>query len=66
MIDVKGPAVDPETFRVVGHCCGIRIPAIQALTGDGLKWEFTAESKAGLVAEGVLPAEEQREPTKVG
>ena len=66
MIDVKGPAIDPDTFQVVGHCCGIRIPAIQALTGEGLKWEFTAESKAELVAERVLPAEKQREPPKVG
>ena len=66
MIDVKGPAIDPDTFQVVGHCCGIRIPAIQALTGEGLKWEFTAESKAELVAEGGLPAEKQREPPKVG
>lgn len=58
MTDVKGPAIDPETFQVVGHCCGIRIPAIQALTGEGLKWEFTPESKAELVADGVLPADE--------
>ena len=66
MTDVKGPAIDPETFQVVGHCCGIRIPAIQALTGEGLKWEFTPESKAGLVADGVPPAEEPREPSKAG
>ena len=66
MADVKGPAIDPDTFQVVGHCCGIRIPAIQALPGEGLKWELTPESKAELVAEGVLPAEEQREPPKAG
>jgi hypothetical protein len=64
MADVKGPAIDPEDFRVVGHCCGIRIPAIQALTDEGLKWELTPESKAALVAQGVLPAEERREPPK--
>jgi len=62
MTEVKGPAVDPDAFQVVGHCCGIRIPAVQALTGEGLKWELTAESKAELVAAGVLPAEERREP----
>lgn len=62
MSDVKGPAIDPETFRVVGHCCGIRIPAIQTLAGEGLKWELTPESKAELEAEGVLPAEKPRDP----
>ncbi|NJD31829.1 MAG: hypothetical protein FIB04_08085 [Gammaproteobacteria bacterium] len=61
MADVKGPAIDPDTFQVVGHCCGIRIPAIQALPGEGMKWELTPESKAELVAEGVLPAEERRD-----
>ena len=62
MTEVKGPAVGPDAFQVVGHCCDIRIPAVQALTGDGMKWEFTAESKAELVAEGVRPAEERRDP----
>ena len=62
MTEAKGPAIEPDTFQVVGHCCGIRIPAVQSLTGEGLKWELTAESKAELVAEGVLPTEEQREP----
>lgn len=66
MADVKGPAIEPETFRVVGHCCGIRIPAIQSLSGEGMKWELTPELKSELVAEGVLPADEQREPPKVG
>ena len=66
MTDVKGPAIDPETFQVVGHCCGIRIPAIQAVPGEGLKWELTPESKAELVAKGILPADDQREPPKVG
>ena len=66
MTDVKGPAIDPDTFQVVGHCCGIRIPAIQALPGEGLKWELTPESRAELVAEGVLPADEERERPKAG
>lgn len=66
MSDVKGPAIEPESFGVVGHCCGIRIPAIQALEDEGLKWELTPESKAELIAKGVLPADERREPPKAG
>ena len=61
---IKGPAIDPEAFRVEGHCCGIRLPALRELTGDGLQWEFTPETKAELVAAGVLPAEAERDPSK--
>ena len=61
---IKGPAIDPEAFRVEGHCCGIRLPALQELTGEGLQWEFTPETKAELVAAGVLPAEAERDPSK--
>jgi hypothetical protein len=61
MADIKGPAIDPETFRVEGHCCGIRIPALQTMSDRGLEWELTPETKAQLVAEGVLPAEELRD-----
>jgi hypothetical protein len=64
MADIKGPAIDPETFRVEGHCCGIRIPSLQAMNDGGLEWELTPETKARLVAEGVLPDDEQRHAPK--
>ncbi len=64
MTDIKGPAVDPETFRVEGHCCGIRLPALKELTGDGIQFEFSPETKAELVASGVLPAEDANDPPK--
>ena len=63
---IKGPAIDPEAFRVEGHCCGIRLPALKDLTGEGLQWEFTPEAKADLVAAGVLPAEAKLDPPKSG
>jgi hypothetical protein len=61
---IKGPAIDPEAFRVEGHCCGIRLPALKELTGEGLQWEFTPETKAELVAAGVLPAEAEHDSPK--
>jgi hypothetical protein len=57
MSDIKGPAIDPEAFRVEGHCCGIRLPALKELTGEGLQWEPKPETTAELVAAGVLSAE---------
>ena len=63
---IKGPAIDPEAFRVEGHCCGIRLPALKELTGDGIRWEFTPETKADLVAAGVLPVEAELDPPKSG
>lgn len=65
MTDIKGPAVEPEAFRVEGHCCGIRLPALKELTeGDGIRFEFLPETKAELVAAGVLHAEDANEPPK--
>ncbi len=64
MTDIKGPAIDPETFRVEGHCCGIRIPALADLTGEGLRFEISAELKAELVAAGILTVEGRPEPPK--
>jgi len=62
MTRIKGPAVDPETFRVEGHCCGIRLPALQELTGEGIRFELSPETKAELVAAGVLRAEDAERP----
>ena len=50
MTDIKGPAVDPEAFRVEGHCCGIRLPVLKELTGQGIQFELSPEMKAELVA----------------
>jgi hypothetical protein len=60
MNEITGPAVDPEAFRVEGHCCGIRLPVLKTLTGQGIRFELTPEAKAQLVAEGVLPDEDER------
>jgi hypothetical protein len=65
MSDIKGPAIDPEAFRVEGHCCGIRWPALKTLTGEGLQWEFTSETKAALVATGRLAPDDGREPPPI-
>lgn len=64
MSDIKGPAVDPEAFRVEGHCCGIRLPVMKTLTEDGIRFELTPEAKAQLIAEGVLPADGGRDQPK--
>lgn len=64
MTEIKGPAVDPEAFRVVGHCCGIRIPALMELTGEGFQFEFSPETRAELVAAGLLRAEDENDPPK--
>lgn len=56
MVDVKGPAVDPDAFRVEGHCCAIRLPGMANLSGDGSLYRLTPEARAQLVREGVLPA----------
>jgi len=57
MADIKGPTVDTEAFRAEGHCCGIRLPALNTLTESGIPLELTPEAKAQLVAEGILPDE---------
>jgi len=62
MTDIKGPAVDPETFRVEGHCCGIRLPALKELTSEGIKFELTPETRAELVKAGVLLPDDNSEP----
>jgi len=59
MADIKGPTVDTEAFRAEGHCCGIRLPALNTLTESGIPLELTPEAKAQLVAEGILPDESE-------
>ena len=64
MVEIKGPAVDPAAFRVEGHCCGIRLPVLKELTGEGLQFELSPETKTELIAAGVLSAEDGNEPPK--
>jgi hypothetical protein len=66
MIDVKGPAVDPEAFRVEGHCCGILLPVLKELTGEGIQFDLSPETKAELVASGLLTAEVKHKRPKTG
>lgn len=56
MVDVKGPAVDPDAFRVEGHCCAIRLPGVSKLEEGGALYRLTPEAQAQLVRDGVLPA----------
>ena len=62
----KGPAVDPEAFRVAGHCCGIRLPVLKTLTDEdeGLRFELTPEARTQLVAEGLMRRDQGRDPPK--
>ena len=62
MTEFRGPAIDPEAFRVEGHCCGIRIPALKDLTGEGVRFEVSPVLKAELAAAGIEVAEERHEP----
>jgi hypothetical protein len=64
MADIKGPTVDSEAFRAEGHCCGIRLPALNTLTETGIPLELTPEARAQLVAEGVLPDASEPAPTR--
>jgi hypothetical protein len=53
MKDTRGPAIDPDAFRVEGHCCSIRLPVLETLTEEGLRFEFTPQVRAELVATGM-------------
>jgi hypothetical protein len=58
MNGIRGPAVDPEAFRVEGHCCGIRLPVLQTLADEGLRFEFTPQLRAESMQKGMsLPGE---------
>lgn len=57
MSDVKGPAVDPDAFRVEGHCCAIRLPGMATLSSGGSLYQLTPEVRAYMVKEGILPLE---------
>jgi hypothetical protein len=57
MTDIKGPAIDAKAFRVEGHCCGIRIPALMDLDSESAGFEISPEIKAELLRAGPQPAE---------
>lgn len=62
MAEIKGPAIATETFRVEGHCCGIRIPALMDLGSAGVQFEMSPEIRAELVEAGIHPVEGAKEP----
>jgi hypothetical protein len=57
MAEIKGPAIASETFRVEGHCCGIRIPALMDLSSAGVQFEMSPEIRAELLEAGIHAAE---------
>jgi hypothetical protein len=57
MAEIKGPAVATEIFRVEGHCCGIRIPALMDPGSAGVRFEMSPEIRAELLKAGIHPAE---------
>lgn len=64
MTDIKGPAIDSETFRVEGHCCGIRIPALMSGTGQGVRFEVSPAVRAELLEAGIQPLPDPPEPSQ--
>lgn len=61
MAEIKGPAIATETFRVEGHCCGIRIPALMDLSSAGVQFEMSPEIRAELLEAGIRPVEGPQE-----
>jgi hypothetical protein len=57
MIEIKGPAIASDTFRVEGHCCGIRIPALMDPSTAGVRFEISPQIRAELLKAGIRPAE---------
>jgi hypothetical protein len=57
MVDIKGPAIASDAFRVEGHCCGIRIPALMDPNSEGVKFEMSPELRAELLKVGIYPDE---------
>jgi hypothetical protein len=53
-------------MRVEGHCCGILLPVLKELTGEGIQFELSPEAKAELVATGLLAADVTHGPPKTG
>jgi hypothetical protein len=62
----KGPAIDSESFRVEGHCCGIRIPALMDPDSAGVRFEVSPEARAELLAAGIRMADAPADPPHHG
>lgn len=66
MTDVKGPAIDSEAFRVEGHCCGIRIPALTDHDSQGVRFEITPEIRSEVLEAAMQPAKAPPKPPTEG
>jgi hypothetical protein len=66
MAEIKGPAIASETFRVEGHCCGIRIPALMDQSSAGVQFEMSPAIRAELLKAGIRAAEGPQEPQREG
>jgi hypothetical protein len=64
MSGIKGPAIASETFRVEGHCCGIRIPALMDQGSAGVQFEISPEVRAELLKAGIRPVAGPQEPPR--
>ena len=51
MSKIKGPAISEDTFKVSGHCCGVRFDHIDA--DQGFPFELTPEARKQLEAQGM-------------
>jgi len=64
MTDFRGPAIDSKAFRVEGHCCGIRIPALMDRNSDGVRFEISPEVMAELLQAGIQPGTAPLKPPR--
>lgn len=51
MSKIKGPAISEDTFKVSGHCCGVRFDHIDA--DQGFPFELTPEARQQLEKQGM-------------
>jgi hypothetical protein len=61
MTEIKGPAIAADTFRIEGHCCGIRIPALMDLSSAGVRFEMSPEIRAELLEAGIHAAKDPQD-----
>ena len=58
LTEINGPAIAAEAFRVEGHCCGIRIPALMDPGSTGVQFEMSPAVRAELLKAGIHTAED--------
>lgn len=66
MTDIKGPAIDAKAFRVEGHCCGIRIPALMDPDSAGVRFDARLAIETEALEAAIQPAENPTEPPREG